>query len=161
MLNPAGSGSATLDLNGFDQTLAGLTLGNAGAGLNFVTTVNLGAKSLTLNGSIISQSDVGQNVTHLINATAGGGIDVGASGRTITLNDTLALDDLLVTGATFSGTGGVTKDGDGALTLKNVTVEGPLTVNDGTLATGRFTEPGRFPPPPARWLSVPTPPPCA
>lgn len=136
-----GSGSATLDLNGFDQLLPSLIFGNTGATNNFVSTLNLGAKTLTLNGNITSQSATTQNVTHLINATPGGAINVGTSQRTFTVTDTLNADDLLITGATISGSGGIIKEGAGTLALANVTVAGPLTINAGTLATGRYTVP--------------------
>jgi autotransporter-associated beta strand protein len=130
------SGSGALDLNGFDQSLAGLILGNTGNA--FTGTVNLGAKTLSLSGNITTNSATTQNVTHLINATAGGALDLGASGRTLTLNDTLAVDDLAITGASIKGAGGLTKEGDGALALQNVTSEGPLTINAGTLAASRI-----------------------
>jgi fibronectin-binding autotransporter adhesin len=136
-----GSGSATLDLNGFDQALASLIFGHTGGANNFVSTLNLGAKTLTLNGNITSQSATTQNVTHLINATTGGAINVGTTQRTFTVTDTLNADDLLITGATISGSGGIIKAGTGTMTVSNVTIAGPLAVNEGTLATGRFTVP--------------------
>lgn len=133
-----GSGSATLDLNGFDQSLAGLELGNGGN--SFTGTVNLGAKTLALSGNITSVSTTTQNTTHRINATAGGALDLGASGRTLTLPDTLALDDLVMTGAGIKGSGGLTKEGDGTMVTQNVTSEGPLTINAGTLATSGIAD---------------------
>jgi len=44
----AGSGNATLDLNGFDQQLAGLQMGNAAN----VITIALGTRTLTLTGTV-------------------------------------------------------------------------------------------------------------
>ncbi len=137
-----GSGNATIDLNGFDQTLAGLTVGNITAGSAFVGTVSLGAQVLTLNGDITSQSNTAQNVTHIISATAGGGLNTGASARTINLADTVAADDLAITGAAITGAGGIIKTGAGALALNGVTLTGPLSVNVGTLATGRGAQIG-------------------
>jgi fibronectin-binding autotransporter adhesin len=134
-----GSASATLDLNGFDQTLPSLLLGNAGE--NFVATVNLGAKTLTLNGNITCQTPNTRNATHAINATAGGALNVGATNRTLTLSDSQSLDDLLITNAAITGSGGITKVGPGTMTVNNVTVAGPLAIGEGGLATGRFTVP--------------------
>ncbi len=139
-----GSASAAVDLNGFDQTLAGLTIGNITAGNAFVGTVSLGAKILTLNGDIIGQSNVAQNVTHLINATAGGALNTGATARTINLPDTAAADDMAITGAAITGTGGIIKTGAGALALNGVTLTGPLAINVGTLATGKGAQIGNI-----------------
>jgi autotransporter-associated beta strand protein len=136
-----GSGSATLDLNGFDQSLAGLTLGNVTAANPFTGTVNLGAKTLSLTGPITSQSESTQNVSHAINATVGGALGSGETSVTINLIDTRAADDLVITGATLTGTGGFIKNGPGTLALKNVAVQGPLAVETGSLAIGRITEP--------------------
>jgi autotransporter-associated beta strand protein len=133
-----GSASATLDLNGFDQALAGLELGNGGN--SFTGTVNLGSKTLALSGNIVSVSTTTQNTTHRINATAGGALDLGASGRTLTLPDTLAVDDLVMNGAAIKGSGGLTKEGDGTMVAQNVTSEGPLTINAGTLATSGIAD---------------------
>jgi autotransporter-associated beta strand protein len=130
----AGSGSATLDLAtfGFDQALAGLTLGNSGSA--FTSTVNIGAHTLTLNGNVASISGATQLVTHAFNTTAGGAIAVGAAGSTFTVADSQATNDVVVNGAAISGAGGLTKAGPGTLVLRNVTLAGPLTVNAGTVA---------------------------
>lgn len=137
-----GSGNATLDLNGFDQTLTGVQLGNVTAGNNNVGTVNLGAKTLTLNGDISTISTTTANATHVINATPGGTLNVGATNRSITVNNTLASDDLVINNALIKGSGSITKAGAGTLALNNVTVEGPLAVNAGTLQTGTLTQVG-------------------
>lgn len=131
-----GSGSASLDLNGFDQTLAGLNLGNVTPANGFTGTVNLGAKTLTMTGTITNQSESTQNVSHPINATTGGTLSSGPTPVTINLNDTRAADDLLITGANLTGTGFV-KSGPGTLTLKGAAVLCPLTLEAGTLATGK------------------------
>ncbi|MFO0807960.1 MAG: autotransporter-associated beta strand repeat-containing protein [Gemmataceae bacterium] len=130
-----GSGNATLDLgtNGFDQTLAGLTIGNATNA--FISTVTLGARTLTLNGDITSVTGTTISATHQITASTGGGISFGATNRSFILPDSLAFDDAVMTGGSIFGTGGMTKSGAGTLVLKNVAVVGPLTVSAGTLAT--------------------------
>ncbi len=137
-----GSGNATLDLNGFDQSLAGVVLGNSTN--NFSGTVNSGAKTLSLTGNITSISATTGNVTHLINGTGGGGLNVGAAGSTIVVTDTLAADDVAITGARISGAGEFTKVGTGTLALSGVNVVGGLTIAGGTLQAGRFTVPGNF-----------------
>jgi autotransporter-associated beta strand protein len=129
-----GSQSATLDLNGFDQALRGLTLGNAGQ--NYIATVNLGARVLTLNGDVVTQTPGGVAASHTINATAGGTLALGSTLRTFNVSDTLAADDLALTGVALTGTGGVLKDGAGTISMRNTTVAGPLTINAGTLQTG-------------------------
>jgi autotransporter-associated beta strand protein len=135
---PAGSGSATLDLNGFNQTLAALNLGNSGS--SFTSTVNLGAGTLTLNGNITSLSATGQNVSHVINATAGSGtLNVGSTNRAITLTDTLATNDLTINNARITGTGGLTKAGLGNLVLNNVTATAPITLTGGSLVLNNVT----------------------
>jgi fibronectin-binding autotransporter adhesin len=137
-----GSGNATLDLNGFDQTSAALQLGNSGSANNNSGTVQLGSKTLTVNGDISSISTTGANVTHVINALAGGAINGGATNRSIVVPDTLAVDDLVINDTSLTGSGGFTKTGTGTLALNDVTVTGPLTLSAGTLGIGRFTEVG-------------------
>ena len=135
VLSLGGSGTGILDLNGFDQSLAGLIFGqaiNANTGI-----VNLGAKTLTLTGDISTITGA-FNAPHTINGTAGGTLNVGASPRSIVLNDSTAADDLTINGATVLGAGGLIKTGAGTLTLNGATFSAPLTVNTGTLAIGTF-----------------------
>ena len=156
-----GSLNATLDLNGFDQTLTGVSLGNATASSTITGSVNLGVRTLTLNGDVTTLNIASGNASHAINATAGGALDFGVTPRTFTVVDNLAAEDLSVTGAAINGVGGVTKAGTGTLFLTGVTAAAPLTVtagtlglagsttgaltvNGGTLATGKVSAPGSF-----------------
>jgi len=134
-----GSGNAALDLNGFNQTLAAVTVGNTGNG--FSGTVNLGANTLTLNGNYTSQSNVAQNVSHIINATAGSGmLSMGAVDRTFTLPDTTAANDLVINNATIAGSGGgFIKAGAGTVALNNVTATAPVTIAAGGLTIGNLS----------------------
>ncbi len=143
MLTPflGGSGNAGLDLNGFDQTLGGLILGNAG--LNYVGTVNVGVKTLTLNGNVTTQTPGGVTAAHTINAS-GGTLALGAPARTFTVSDSLAADDLAINGGTVSGAGGIIKEGSGTLALNTVAIAGPLTINNGALQTGTSALGGTF-----------------
>jgi fibronectin-binding autotransporter adhesin len=128
-----GSGSATLDLAtlGFDQSVVGLTLGLATAAN--VGTVNVGNRTLTLNGDVATVTGATQLVSHAINAV-GGTLALGSTARTFTVTDTLSSNDLSINGAAITGTGGITKAGAGTLALRNVTIAGPLTVAAGTIA---------------------------
>ncbi len=141
-LTLGGSASATLDLatvsGGFDQTLAALSLGNTTAASQFIGTVTLGGRTLTLNGNLTTISNSTQNVSHPITATAGGTLAMNGANRNITVADTLHPDDLVISGANLTGTGGVTKAGAGTLVLKDVISSVPLTVSAGTLATSQF-----------------------
>jgi fibronectin-binding autotransporter adhesin len=134
-----GSGNAGLDLNGFNQTLAAVTVGNTGNG--FSGTVNLGANTLTLNGNYISQSNVDQNVSHVINAIAGSGtLAMGAVDRTFTIPDTTAANDLVINNATIAGSGGgFIKAGAGTVALNNVTATAPVTIATGGLTIGNLS----------------------
>jgi len=101
-----GSGNATLDLNGFNQTLASVSVGNAANA--FAGTVNLGAEDahferrlhsshLHRHGAARDQRHGGRGARFWRHQPQSGG------------NDNPALDDLTVNAATITGTGGVTK----------------------------------------------------
>ncbi len=125
---------STLDLNGFDQALPSISMGNNGASTNS-GTIALGARTLTLNGDLFSLNSGAVNVTNAVTATAGGTINFGASPRNISVPDTNALDDLRITGATLAGSG-LTKTGTGTLALNGATFSTPLTVSAGSLQAG-------------------------
>lgn len=139
------SGTGTLDLNGFDQTLAAAVFGTAGASTTtFSGNILLGAKTLTLNGDVSSQlAATLTNVTHTITASAGGTLAFGSSPRNINIADnTSALEDMRISGATITGTGGLTKLGAGSLSLSGVTITAPLTVSAGAVRTGTVSSTG-------------------
>ncbi len=136
-----GSGSATLDLNGFDQSLAGLTLGNSTNA--FIGTVNLGARTLTMTGNLSTMAGSAA-VPHVINATAGGTLNVDSVGQNLIVNDTLAPDDLTINTAALNGSGGFFKVGPGTLALNGTTGNAPITIGLGSLSIGRTGIPGTF-----------------
>lgn len=126
-LNVAASAAGTLDLNGFNQTLAGLTLGTSGA-----ATITTGAGTLTLNGNLSSTG----NVTHIIS----GNLNLGGGTRTFTVADgTQAIDvnlnNLNLTNGTLTKAGpGTLQYGGGGTFALNLTA---INVN-----TGVFTYSG-------------------
>ncbi len=141
-----GSENCTLDLNGFDQMLAGINFGNAGANSALTGTVSLGARTLTVDGGFggtINTLNTGTgNAPHAINATAGGTLSFGPLPGFLNVADSAAPDDLTITTATVNAPGGLTKTGFGTLSLNGAQVQGQLIVNSGTLAVGRFNAGG-------------------
>ncbi len=137
-----GSANGTLDLNGFNQTLAGVSLGNSGVGSNFTGTVNLGVRTLSLDGNVTTISTATSVAAHTINAGVGGTINFGGTNRSFTVADTLAVDDLTVNGAAITANAGFSKDGAGTLVLRNVTSSGALSVNAGTVAASSIGQAG-------------------
>jgi autotransporter-associated beta strand protein len=120
------SAAATFDLNGFNQAIAGLELGT------FNGTVLLGSGTLTLNGNLLT---VGSTAAHVINATSGGTLALGATPRTFTINDSTAANDLTINGATITGAG-LIKEGAGHLLLNGVTAAPAFTLNAGSVTLG-------------------------
>lgn len=141
-LQLGGSANALLDLNGFNQTLAAVNLGNAGANSGIRGSIALGGQTLSLNGDLSTLNIGTGNAVHSVTATTGGRIDFGAAARNISVADNSAFEDLLVTGATISGSGGITKIGAGTLALSGVTLNGPFIVSSGTVRTGTITQVG-------------------
>jgi autotransporter-associated beta strand protein len=129
-LNLAQSAAATLDLNGFDQTLVGLNLGSTDANnAASVATVNLGARTLTLTGGITTRGSVG----HSINGT--GNLVLTGTNAMINVTETAAANDLAIN-APMIANAGIEKDGLGNLALNGAghSITGGATVNFGTLS---------------------------
>lgn len=136
-----GSGNCTLDLNGFPQRLASVSLGNGGTNSPITGTIALGTQTLSLDGDLSTRNTGTGNAIHRVTAGGGGTIDFGASTRSIAVNDSNAPDDLVISGATLAAAG-LTKDGAGALALDGARVTAPLSVNDGALQIGTTTTVG-------------------
>lgn len=132
------TGTSTLDLNGFSETIAGLTVGRASTTVAgaMAAVVNTGGGSpvLTLGGSV--NYAAGSTGFENGQATISANIDTGGVNRTISVGDGSAAVDLVISGA-ISGAGTLTKTGAGVLQLSGAnTNTGNLNLQDGTVKLG-------------------------
>lgn len=120
--------TATLDLNGNSNTIAGLNFG--GSSTTSGSSVTTGAGTLTLGGNVTFNS-----VNSPLGATISGNLSLGSANRNFDIKDSsTAINDLTISAIT-SGTGGINKLGFGTLHLSgNNTYTGPTTVSSGLLA---------------------------
>ena len=129
--NTAG-GTAVLDLNGFNATVASLSLGGtAGADTASAANINTGAGVLTLGGAVTFT-----NTNNPLGSTISGNLSLGAATRTFTVNDSVtAAADLTVSAVVSGGANsGLTKLGTGTLVLSGAsTFDGPTLIQAGTL----------------------------
>jgi fibronectin-binding autotransporter adhesin len=126
-----GSGLGTLNLNGFSQTINNTSAatyalriangGNAG-------TLELSTGTLTLNGDLQAAGTAAST----INSGAAGTLALGATPRIFQVDNTTA-NGLAINNATITGSGGITKNGTGNMTLNAATFNNALTFNTGTL----------------------------
>ena len=126
--------NATLDLNGFGQTTAGITYNFAGTAVTSVGSITTGAGTLTLNGNVTyntvsTYTGAGGNIT--------GNLNLGGGTRTFTIGDSILAANEFTIGANLSN-GGLTKAGAGSLTLSGTnTYAGPTTVSAGMLKAAK------------------------
>lgn len=121
----ADGATATMDFNGFNNTLTGVALGGS-TNINTVHRILTGAGTLTLGGNVTT---VAGSTTS--SAVIAGNLALGAATRTFTVADsTSTLVDLDVQ-AVVSGTAvGITKAGAGVLQLSNTnTYTGTTTIS--------------------------------
>lgn len=139
-----GAGTDTnpdLDLNGFSETIGGVTLGslttdatNSGQTVSIVNSAG-GSAVLTLTGTFLYRA--GSVGFENGQATISANLDTGVFNRNLTINDGAAPVDLLISGV-ISGTGnGFNKAGAGTLVISGAnTYTGPTSVGAGTLRLG-------------------------
>ena len=127
-INSADADGATFDLNGQNLTVSSLTFGGVDEAPNAVNAVSTGSGTLTL------ARDVTYGAGQISGAASiSGKLALGGTGttRTFTINDSTNTNTELTISAVISGTGGLTKAGDGTLVLS-----GTNTYTGVTLITG-------------------------
>lgn len=124
-----GSGSSTLDLNGYNGKVGNLQLGGLGGTASSVYQVATGTGTLTVGGSVTYDNTGNATAT----ASVSGKLDLGGATRTFNIQDsTGAAIDMEVSAAISNG--GITKNGTGTLALSGTnTYSGLTTVSAGTL----------------------------
>jgi fibronectin-binding autotransporter adhesin len=131
----------TLDLNGFSETIGGLTMGslttdatNAGQTVSIVNSAG-GSATLTLTGTFLYRA--GSVGFENGQATISANLDTGVFNRNLTVNDGADPVDLLISGV-ISGTGnGFNKAATGTLVISGAnTYTGPTSISGGTLRLG-------------------------
>jgi len=139
-MGQSGNFSATWDLNGYSQTIAGLTeaSGNTG-GANAMTVTNSGvAATLTINNSSDCEYDSlitnGANALNLVK-TGSGGLTLGGhntyTGTTAINGGTLYITNATTAGAGGTGNGGAVTVASGATLGGTGEVRGNVTVSAG------------------------------
>lgn len=119
--------TASLDLNGYNATVAGLTFG--GSSSTSGSSITTGAGTLTLSGNVAFNSD-----NSPLGGTLAGKLSLGSATRTFDIRDSSSATNDLAVSAVISGSGGLTKIGFGTLSLSgNNTFTGTTMVNDGLL----------------------------
>ncbi|HEY5313448.1 MAG TPA: autotransporter-associated beta strand repeat-containing protein, partial [Pirellulales bacterium] len=137
-IDPAASvtidSTGQLELNGFNQALAGVTM-EFGPTQSALVTTESGTLSLTSSATF---SSVGTLYTGSPAATISGNLALGSNSVTVTVNGGTSLDNAQIS-ATITGSGTVTKSGSGTLLLSANNTAGwssPITLSGGTVALG-------------------------
>jgi autotransporter-associated beta strand protein len=135
----AGSTDGVLDLNGFNETIAVLTLGSA-----TTTAANAGQTPSVINSSATAATlTLGGTVTYNAGtasfengqATISANLDLASASRGIVVGNGAAVDDLVISGAILSG--GFVQSGLGTLRLDNpANAHANSVIRDGTLKLG-------------------------
>ena len=135
----AGSTDGVLDLNGFNETIAVLTLGSA-----TTTAANAGQTPSVINSSATAATlTLGGTVTYNAGtasfengqATISANLDLANASRGIVVGNGAAVDDFVISGAILSG--GFVQSGLGTLRLDNpANAHANSVIRDGTLKLG-------------------------
>lgn len=124
---------ATWNLAGFNQSITTLTM-NSGAISG--STISTGAGTLTLGGTVTLNA----NGSGAVGASIDGNLALGGTTRTFTIADGLASQDLAISAIISDGVAGITKSGNGRLTLSGAnTYSGLTTISAGTLEAANAT----------------------
>ncbi|MCB1078027.1 MAG: autotransporter-associated beta strand repeat-containing protein, partial [Verrucomicrobiae bacterium] len=108
--------TASLDLNGFDQTTGAVTLF---VGPQASSSLSTGAGTLTMNGNL-TLSVIRGGTTTAVPATISGNLAIGgASARTLTVDTSQAAEELTISAVVSDAAAGWTKAGSGRLALTN------------------------------------------
>ncbi len=119
--------TATLDLNGYNNTLPALNFG--GASSTSGSAITTGAGTLTLSGNIDFTSD-----NNPLGATLSGNLALVSTNHTFNIDDSSSAANDLTVSAAVSGTGGISKVGFGTLLLSGSNAyKGATTVSSGLL----------------------------
>lgn len=132
----------TLELNGFNETITGVTLGAAtttvaGNTASIIDTPTGGILRLSGNSTYNAGSVGFENGQATISAN----LDVNNASRTFTVNDNATLTEELIISGVISNSGiataGFTKSGTGTLVLSGANIyNGTTTINAGTVKLG-------------------------
>lgn len=128
------SRTGVLDLDGFSETIGGLSLESGATSGAQVTT---GAGTLTLGGNVTLTTSLAGGA---VGAAIVGKLDLGGATRTFTIADGAAADDLTVAAAIGGSGAGLLKAGPGTLRMSGLasnTYGGTTIVGDGVLTLAK------------------------
>lgn len=136
------NGSANLDLNGFNQTLANLAFKNIGGGGGtggMGPNVRTGLGTLTLTGGVTTSDIVNTNTIAAINGNMI--LTAGQHAFNISANTNAAQQIAFALAANTSGSGGIDKTGAGVFSISGInTYTGATNIKNGTLVLGGLRE---------------------
>ncbi|MCW1926443.1 autotransporter-associated beta strand repeat-containing protein [Luteolibacter arcticus] len=144
----------TWTVNSTGNTQGSTTVANGGVVINTTSALepgkpltlgegNSNSGTLTINSGFSQNfatidSAVGSNGAH--NITGAGSLDTGLAGTIATIGNGTAADDLTLSIATVTGSGTLTKAGEGTLFVNGTTASAPVALSGGTLrGAGTFT----------------------
>ncbi|MGV3661362.1 MAG: beta strand repeat-containing protein [Prosthecobacter sp.] len=146
VLNPAAGVTATFDLNGFNETISGLTATSAGNAV--ITNTAAGPASLILGASnaAVNINSAGGGVTTITNTGGalsltkiGTGIATIGSGQTLTYTgSTTVTGGTLTIASALNGTSALSATGAGSILNLNGLISAPASINSVTVGAGAF-----------------------
>ncbi|MBX2893854.1 MAG: autotransporter-associated beta strand repeat-containing protein [Cyclobacteriaceae bacterium] len=141
--NTGGGGNNTVTLSS-NVSISNALFVNTGVfalgtnNVNTVASVNMSGTSITGTGTLNLAGDVITNIS-ATTASIAAPVALGASNRTLTIADGAANPDLIIS-SVISGTGALTKNGAGTITISaSNTFTGGVTLNTGTINANNST----------------------